>query len=67
MDPRRRKVVAGQEQVRAWRVNRQQGDAELDAYAETLNEAVGTHIDARTSRMLRQRGRYVREVERRLS
>ncbi len=56
-----------QEAIRQWRTNRAPDTVELDGYAGRLNEAIGNAIDERTTRMLRQRGRYVRESERRLS
>ncbi len=40
-----------------WRQEHNVGTVGLDGYAEVLNEALGTHIDAHTTRMLRKRGK----------
>lgn len=54
------------ERIRDWRRRRALGTAELDRFTEGLNEAIGNHIDERTTKMLRQRGHYVSETEVRL-
>lgn len=43
--------------VRSWRRAHSVGTPDLDEYAEVLNEAIGNHIDERTTRMLRRRGK----------
>lgn len=45
------------EAIRAWRRERDDGTSGLDDFSETLNEAIGNHIDERTTRMLRKRGK----------
>jgi len=57
---------ATRERIRDWRRRRVLGTAELDTFAAGLNEAIGNHLDERTTKMLRQRGRYVSEAETRL-
>lgn len=44
------------EAIRAWRREHDLGTKALDEYAERFNEALGTHIDAQTTRFLRRRG-----------
>jgi hypothetical protein len=45
------------EAIRGWRRERDDGTTGLDEFSETMNEAIGTHIDERTTRMLRKRGK----------
>jgi hypothetical protein len=45
------------EEVRRWRRERELGTVKLDEFSEQLNEAIGTYIDERTRRMVRQRGK----------
>jgi hypothetical protein len=45
------------ELVRGWRRDHALGSVELDGFTERLNEAIGTFIDERTRRMMRQRGK----------
>jgi len=51
--------------IRRWRADRASGTVEMDRLALALNEAVGTYLDEKTARMIRQKGRYqsVREKE----
>ena len=44
------------EAIRNWRRDHGLGSKELDAYAVTLNEALGNEIDERTTRFIRKRG-----------
>ena len=47
---------AGAEAIRQWRRRYVPGSDELDTFALALNDAIGAHIDARTTRMVRLRG-----------
>jgi hypothetical protein len=53
---------AGKQALRDWRKDRNLGSSDLDAFTESLNEAIGNFIDERTRRMMRVRGKLkVRE------
>ena len=45
------------EAVRRWRRERDPGTPGLDEYALVFNEKIGNFIDARTTRMMRRRGK----------
>jgi hypothetical protein len=51
--------------IRRWRTDRASGTIEMDRLAVAINEALGTYLDEKTARMVRQKGRYqsVREKE----
>jgi hypothetical protein len=49
----------GKASIRRWRRDRAVGTVEMDDLALAMNEALGTLIDERTTRMIRRRGRYV--------
>jgi hypothetical protein len=51
--------------IRRWRTDRASGTVEMDRLAVAVNEALGTYLDEKTARMVRQKGRYqsVREKE----
>ena len=55
----------GKQAVRRWRTDRASGTVEMDRLALALNEALGTYLDEKTARVIRQKGRYqsVREKE----
>ncbi len=55
----------GKQAMRRWRTNRASGTVEMDRLAVSMNEALGTYLDEKTARMVRQKGRYqsVRENE----
>ena len=55
----------GKQAIRRWRTERASGTVEMDRLALALNEALGTYLDEKTARMVRQKGRYqsVREKE----
>jgi hypothetical protein len=55
----------GKQRIRRWRSDRASGTVEMDQLALAMNEALGTYLDKRTARMVRQKGRYqsVREKE----
>ncbi len=48
----------GKHRVRRWRTDRAVGTVEMDELAVVMNEAMGTYLDERTMRMVRQKGRY---------
>ena len=43
--------------VRDWRRDHAVGGSELDGFAVVFNEAIGNHLDERTTRMVRRRGK----------
>ena len=49
----------GKSKIRRWRSDRDVGTVEMDELAVALNEALGTYLDEKTTRMIRRRGRYV--------
>jgi len=55
----------GKQAVRRWRTDRASGTVEMDQLAIAINEALGSYLDEKTARMVRQKGRYqsVREKE----
>ena len=51
--------------IRDWRRDRNPGSSELEEFTIFLNERLGNHIDERTTRMMRVRGkRKVSQAER---
>ena len=48
----------GKQAVRRWRTDRASGTVEMDQLAIAMNEALGTHLNEKTARMIRQKGRY---------
>jgi hypothetical protein len=54
----------GKQALRRWRTGHASGTVEMDQLAIAMNEALGTHLDEKTARMIRQKGRYqsVRET-----
>lgn len=59
----------GRQRIRRWRSDRALGTVEMDDLAVAMNEALGTLMDEKTTRMVRRRGRYVstRELREALS
>lgn len=53
----------GKQRVRRWRADRAQGTVEMDRLAVAMNQALGTFIDEKTTRLIRQKGRYVSTKE----
>ena len=54
--------------IRQWRQSHDVNTTDLDEYAEVFNEALGTLIDERTTRMLRRRGKMrISSTEERVS
>ncbi len=49
----------GKEQVRRWRSGRDEGTAELADLTISMNEALGTVLDERTTHLIRRKGHYV--------
>jgi len=49
----------GKQKIRRWRSDRTVGTVEMDDLAAAMNEALGTYLDERTTRMIRRRGRYI--------
>ena len=46
--------------VRRWRTEHAEGTVKMAALTDGMNEAVGSYMDAKTDRQVRQRGRYGR-------
>jgi len=53
----------GKAKIRRWRSDRALGTVEMDDLATAFNEALGTYLDEKTTRMIRRRGRYVSTKE----
>ncbi len=54
----------GKSKIRRWRGDRAVGTVEMDDLAVAVNEALGTYLDEKTTRMIRRRGRYISTKER---
>jgi hypothetical protein len=50
--------TGGKQALRRWRTDRAVGTVEMDKLAVAVNEALGTYLDEKTARMIRQKGRY---------
>ena len=48
----------GKQAIRRWRIDRASGTVEMDQLTVAMNEALGTYLDEKTTRMIRQKGRY---------
>jgi hypothetical protein len=48
----------GKQAIRRWRTDRASGTVEMDQVAIAMNETLGTYLDEKTARMIRQKGRY---------
>jgi len=48
----------GKQAIRRWRTNRASGTVEMDRLTIAMNEALGTYLDEKSTRMIRQKGRY---------
>jgi hypothetical protein len=53
----------GKAKVKRWRSDRAVGTVKMDALAEAINQALGTYLDEKTTRVIRRRGRYVSTKE----
>ncbi len=53
----------GKSKIRRWRGDRAVGTVEMDDLAVAVNEALGTYLDDKTTRMIRRRGRYISTKE----
>jgi hypothetical protein len=49
----------GKAKLRRWRTDRANGTAEMADLTLDLNEALGSTLDEKTTRLIRQKGRYV--------
>ena len=49
----------GKAAIRRWRGDRTVGAVEMDELAEAMNEALGTVLDERTTKLLRRKGAYI--------
>jgi hypothetical protein len=48
----------GKQAIRRWRTDHASGNVEMDQLTVSMNEALGTYLDEKTARMIRQKGRY---------
>ncbi len=53
----------GKAKLRRWRTERAVGTAEMSDLTLDLNEALGSTLDEKTTRLIRQKGRYVSSKE----
>jgi hypothetical protein len=53
----------GKAALRRWRTDRANGTAELADLTVELNDALGSTLDEKTTRLIRRRGRYVSSHE----
>lgn len=53
----------GKAKLRRWRTDRAVGTAEMSELTLDLNEALGSTLDEKTTRLIRQKGRYVSSKE----
>ena len=49
----------GKVAIRRWRQDRQEGTAEMSDLTVSMNEALGTVLDERTTRLIRRKGWFV--------
>lgn len=49
----------GKAKLRRWRTDRANGTAEMSELTIDLNEALGSTLDEKTTRLIRRQGRYV--------
>ena len=50
----------GKGRLRKWRTDRPAGSPEMDALAVAMNRALGSYIEEKTDRQVRQKGRFTR-------
>lgn len=50
----------GKARLRKWRTDRPVGSPEMNALAVAMNGALGTYLEEKTDRQVRQKGRYTR-------
>ncbi len=53
----------GKAKLRRWRTDRANGTAEMAGLAIDINEALGGVLDEKTTKLIRQKGRYVSSKE----
>lgn len=56
----------GKQKARRWRTSRAEGAVEMDELAVSMNEALGSYLDEKMTRLIRRRGRYISSKERSL-
>jgi len=49
----------GKQSIRKWRTERAVGTVEMDDLTISMNQALGTFVDEKMTRRIRQRGRYI--------
>ena len=49
----------GKQKLRRWRTDRAEGTAEMAELTVLLNEALGSSLDEKTTRLIRRKGYYV--------
>ncbi len=49
----------GKQKVRRWRTERADGTVEMDQLAVAMNRALGVHLDVKTTRQVKRKGRYI--------
>jgi hypothetical protein len=50
---------AGKQAIRKWRTDRAEGTPKMAALADSVTEALGGYIEAKTTRSVKRKGRYV--------
>lgn len=53
----------GKAKLRAWRTSRASGTGEMSELTLDLNESLGSTLDEKTTRLIRQKGRYISSKE----
>ncbi len=53
----------GKAKLRRWRTDRASGTVEMAALAIDINESLGSVLDEKTTKLIRQKGRYVSSKE----
>jgi len=48
-----------EKEIKRWRTERAEGTAEMSERPDGMNEALGTTLDERTTRLIRRKGWYV--------
>lgn len=54
---------AGKQVIRKWRSDRAEGTALMEDLSVEVNEALGTYLEAKTTRRVKRKGRYVTSKE----
>lgn len=53
----------GKAKLRRWRTDRANGTVEMSELTLDMNEALGSTLDEKTTRLIRQKGRYISSKE----